>query len=250
MRSIRKILAIVLALCLCGTPAFAAIAIDNTGVDLGNNGGTGSLTGAFTMGSVSNGLLTVCLVGDVAGGADDITGVTYNSVSMTLAAKRATANVSRFIYQYYLLAPASGAHNVVVTSTTNHYLIGTATSYSGVKQSAQPDASATNDTGGVNNTTLTTSVTTVADNSWTVLCGGAYDASPQTAGTGSTLRKTDATNSQTIFDSNAAKTPAGSTSMAFGMTGSVAMGAVLVSYAPYVAAGGQTGTKMLMGIGK
>lgn len=177
------------------------------------NPGT-SLTFSHTC-TGSLGLLVVGFSGDNFGGADDVSSVTYNSVAMTLAAKITSATGGdRISYIYYLLGPATGAHNVVITCSSSHLIQGGAVSYTGVKASAQPDNTTTNFSSTVA-TSLTTSLTTVNDNCWTVLLHGCYDGSSPTAGTGSTRRTFDGVDGGwALFDSNAAVTPAGSKSMA------------------------------------
>ena len=106
--------------------------------DGGNNGGsTTSLTYSYTVGTNSNRLLLVNVVGDPS--ADDISSVTYAGAPMTLIKKVQTPS-DRWHYLYYLLAPASGTNNVVITAASSHYLISEATSWYNVAQSGQPRA--------------------------------------------------------------------------------------------------------------
>ncbi len=201
--------------------------------DLGNNGGSGTFTGAYTVGAGANRLLVVCFEGDVSGGADDITGVTYNGVSMTLVDKRDAGGAGRITYLYFLLGPASGTHNVVITSTASHMLIPVAADYSGVKQTSQPDNSTTNSTTYESN--LTTVLTTIADNCWTIL--GSISLLSQSAGAGSTRRVEGATYDEPdIFDSNGVITPAGSYSMR--TDASTFLVHIMASFAPAGAGGG------------
>lgn len=76
-------------------------------------------------------------------------------------------------------------------------------SYTGAKQSAQPDSSNTN--AYTTQTNMSTSTTTVADNSW--LVGVFRSSTTATAAAGTTLRAGVNTTIQ-IGDSNGAKTPA------------------------------------------
>jgi len=129
--------------------------------DGGNNGGsTQSLTYSYTVGTNSNRLLLVNVVGDTS--ADDISSVTYSGASMTLLKKVQTPG-DRWHYLYYLLAPASGSNNVVITSASAHYLISEATSWNNVAQTGQPLANATNTAiGGV--ISMTTSLPASSNN--------------------------------------------------------------------------------------
>ena len=84
----------------------AGITYDNS-VDGGNNGGsTASLTYSYTVGSGSNRLLVVNLIGDTS--ADDISSVTYGGTAMTLVGK-VQAPSNNWQYLYYLLNPSSGS---------------------------------------------------------------------------------------------------------------------------------------------
>jgi hypothetical protein len=207
--------------------------------DGGNNGGgSNSLSFAHTC-TGSDRILFVGIAGDVAPfGADDITGVTYNGVAMEFVGKRfADELVSRGTYLYQLEAPASGSNNVVVSSTSAHYLLAGAVSYTGAAQSGQPDNSTTNlsaDTA----TSLTTSLTTVADNCWTALVINEATSGAPGAGTGSTRRTYDAAfQVWGMFDSNAAITPAGSYSMTTTRgAGIEAIAHVMASFSPFVSA--------------
>jgi hypothetical protein len=187
--------------------------------DAATDGGNVNPGTSLTWSHTCTGSLLILFVGfngDNIGAADDITSVTYNGVSMTLAAKQINpaSGGDRDTYLYYLLGPATGAHNVVISCTSSHVLQGGAVSYTGVKQSGQPDATAINFEVTPSAKTLTTSVTTVADNCWTVLVEGCFDAANPLAGAGSTRRTFDGVNGGWgLFDSNAPKTPAGSTSM-------------------------------------
>jgi len=99
---------------------------------------------------------------------------------------------------YSLIAPASGANNIVVSSSSSITVYMANTSYTGVKQTGQPEQS---NTGGFSNpvTSLTTSVTTTSDNCW--LVGYLRAGGNQTAQSGTTLRTGINTTLQ-IADSN------------------------------------------------
>ena len=128
---------------------------DNS-ADGGNNGGsTTSLTYSYTVGTNSNRLLLVNLIGDLS--ADDISSVTYAGAPMTLLDKVQTPG-DRWHYLYYLLAPASGENNVVVTAASSHYLISEAASWYNVAQSGQPVAYTTNTASRRDIVSLTTSL--------------------------------------------------------------------------------------------
>jgi hypothetical protein len=189
----------------------------------------------------SDRLLFVGIAGDHPSGSDDITGVTYNGAAMTLVAKEANAGLDRILYLYVLIAPATGANNVVVSATNVHDIFAGAVSYTGAKQTGQPDNSTTN-VSGASPTSLTTSLTPVADSCWTIVMAGSYAANnAPTAGTGSTRRTYDGTfGTWGLFDSNAAISPAASYSMTTGypVPASNPIGHVMASFAPPGGGGG------------
>lgn len=163
--------------------------------------------------------------------SDVVTGVTYNGVAMTrltayaLYVAGATAD---WDYVYYIIAPATGANNIVVScsATSNAYFRGH--SYTGVKQTGFPDASASAYSG--TGTSITSTLTTIADNCWLV---GLHDNEQniQTAGANTTIR--NITNSGIIsVDTNSAQTPAGSKSMSSSWSGSGPNYYSIVSIAP------------------
>ena len=122
---------------LADIPAY----LDNATAGGNNGGSTASLSYSFTVGTNSNRLLLVNLVGDTS--ADDITSVTYGGTSLSLSNKIQTPS-GRWHYLYYLLSPTSGTNNVVITAASSHYLISEASSWFNIAQLNQPQTSATN----------------------------------------------------------------------------------------------------------
>lgn len=173
----------------------------------------------------------------VYAGSDVVTGVTYNGVSMTFVQKQLMggAAAGQYIYEYILAAPASGSNNVVVTSSANLGGYISAVSYTGAKQTGQPDNSAKQALTGV--TTITTNLTTVADNCW--LVGYAYHNGTVVAGTATTLRGGSVNVLQTM-DSNGAKTPAGSYGLNTTRSPADFAGHVIASIAPVVSGSAYT----------
>lgn len=155
---------------------------------------------------------------------NSITGVTYAGVAMTKVGE-ATSDVT--VSLWVLVNPALGANNVVLSGP---WKAGCSVSYTGAKQSGQPDAFTTKtQTGG---TTLTVTLTTVADNCWTVV--GARGGGTLSGGTGTTLRS-QVGGDNALLDSNGAVTPPGPRSMEVIQTGSDNWAAVMASFAPFVA---------------
>lgn len=174
---------------------------------------------------------------------DTTTGVTYNGVSMTQVGTTITESSDRYsIWQ--LIAPATGANNVVITGGgSTSLVIGCSQSYTGAKQSSQPDN--TTQQGPTTTATLTSTLTTVADNSWTALFARASGDGATSAGTGTTQRSNTSGLVQG-YDSNGAITPAASTSLQTTQS-SQPTTHFMVSIAPSVAT--TTRRLLLLGVG-
>lgn len=171
--------------------------------------------------------LVVGVTGDTTGNGDNITGATYNGVAMTLVVKANDAG--RWLYLFYLNAPATGAHNIVVSASVSCYIGIAAASYTGVSQSGQPEANA-------HASGQTQTVTTIAANAWTVMA--AKDESGSiVAGASTTKRAGDGFGGDLtgIFDSNVALA-AGSHSLAFSGTSNNNSAGIIVSLAPVASA--------------
>jgi hypothetical protein len=214
----------------------------DTGTDGGNASAT-SLTYSHTV-TGSDVILFVGVTGDYT--SDGVTGVTYNGVAMTLLDKNnGLSNLARWTYLWVLMAPATGAHNVVVSASGSQFIASLAVSYTGTKQTGQPDAHVFDRTAGG---TLTSNITTVADNSLII----AYlhdDGGNGNPGSGATKRVEDAAfNGLNVFiEKNAATTPAGATSIDWTSAG--VANAALASIAPAVAAGATPSALALLGVG-
>jgi hypothetical protein len=198
-----------------------AIAFD-TAVNQSVASGTNTL--AMTIGAGANYLIVFALV------LSGTTTATWNGVAMTQSGTTATTVASGFkLYAYYLAAPATGTHNIVVTQSgaTTLYIMGL--SYSGVAQTA-PEASAGFNPAGAA-TSLTQTVTSLTDNAWGV-CFGVNDQGSYAAGTGSTLRGTVMDAAVAAFDTNGPKTPAGTISMTQTGGNSSNLGGIIFAIAP------------------
>lgn len=132
--------------------------------------------------------------------SDHITGITYNGVSMTLINKQQD-NVGNNCYSYlfYLINPATGTHDVVVSAdaTPSIQMCAASASYTGAKQTGQPDS---NNSQSSTATTMTISTTVVASDCWLVGCTSNFRATA--AGSGTTNRQQVAGDPFTLSDSN------------------------------------------------
>jgi len=100
--------------------------------------------------------------GQIDNTGDKITGITYNGVAMTKIMDVSGYDKDAREYLYYLIAPATGANNVVITCPSSVNGDFFATSFSGARQSSQPDSSASGGTGSATQASfsLTTNVVT------------------------------------------------------------------------------------------
>lgn len=176
--------------------------------------------------SWSNRLLVVTILGNHN---DVVTGVTYAGASMTRVSFVSNGS-SDGIYMYYLLNPATGTNNIVATTSSSQTVLMQNASYTGVRQSSQPNVF--NTWWYTTSTSLSTSVTTTDDNCWTI---GIFRCNNnQTANWWTTFRAGIA-NSIQVGDSNWPKTPAGSTSLGTSWTWSTFAAQIIASFSPFVA---------------
>lgn len=198
-----------------------AIAYDATGV------GTQSTTTAKTWTHTCSGSNRILFVSCMADTTDVVTGVTYNSVSMTLVGKKQMAATNnRWLYLFYLIAPATGANTVSVNASSSVSLQGTSTSYTGAAQGGQPDSS---NTGTTNSSTSFSLSTTVVNSSCWLVMASADNQAGESAGSGTTLR--NSTNGNAISDSNGTVST-GSQSLALTVGASGNWAGVIASFLP------------------
>lgn len=153
----------------------------------------------------SNGLLVVNVLEATA----TVPTVTYNGVALTISDNTGFITSIGYNYLFYLVAPSTGANNVIVTVAGGHpYSV--SASYTGFVV-VDPGASAHSNTNGIGVTAQASNVTTTVDNDWVI---GIFNFSGAsiTAGSGTTQR-TQYNQGLTIMDSNANITPAGATSL-------------------------------------
>lgn len=163
-------------------------------------------------------------------GGITISSVTYNGVAMTSFGTLQRTLNAEYQYMYYLVAPATGAHNIVITTTTAmDYIGGSSASYTGANQTGLPDSYTTY--AAQTSTAVTTTTTTIANNCWLMGFYVSDGGGGWTAGTNTTGRAT-AGNAQ-FFDSNSVQTPAGSHSMTATHNNFILSGQ-MISIAPFV----------------
>lgn len=174
----------------------------------------------------SNLILFVGWTGNVT--TDLVTGITYNGAAMTPIDKVLTPG-DRYVYLYCLVNPDVGTHDVIVTEPTGDYVGGYSTSYTGAKQTGQPDSS---NKGTVNPaSSITVATTVVASNCWLAGVVNAVNSSyTLSAGTGAYGRNF-ADKYDGFVDSNGVVST-GSQSMQVLTTNSEAMAMIIASFSP------------------
>lgn len=155
---------LLLALFLPLHPASASIAYDNTGQIGINPGLSGTL--AFAPIGTSN-LIAVITIN--VGNNDDLKDITVGGVSIFTTnqiTKVLNTNSATELYvYYYYLGSDNSSKNYAVSTNGSDFTEMHIYSYTGVKQSAQPDAFQSSFPN-VNQTTFTMNITPVAANSW------------------------------------------------------------------------------------
>lgn len=202
-----------------------AIAYDATSVGFTVSGT--SLTFSHTC--TGNRLVLLVGVMDISGATSVVTGVTYNGVGLTLIDAVRKRGIERWISLWYLINPATGANNVVITTSQATAIRGQGASYTGAEQSGVPDASSTQYED-VATTTYNHALASLADNCWHIVFIGNTGGN-QAAGTGTTLR--GVASDTNIMDSNSAKTPAGSVTLQATFPTTTYWGSVMITLAPF-----------------
>lgn len=171
---------------------------------------------------------------------DTSASATYAGTAMTEVSNDLAAGARTFIW--ILVNPTSGANDVVISLGASSNIRGQALSYTGAKQSAQPDASVFTRSATV--TTLTGTITTVADNCWAIVFAFQENGNDLTASTNVTSRRNTPAYIQS-GDNNADITPAGNLSQ----TVTAASGDIRISQisiAPVLAAAENRGYAFIM----
>jgi len=209
------------------------IAVDATSE--GQTTGT-SLTVSHTTTGTNPALFVYVLTNLNSDPTEYITGVTYNGVAMTQLRKQDfTTSDNSWHYIYGLLDPATGTNDIVISTDTSVILLARAVSYVGVDtDQTLPDAS--NSDTGTSVGSLSTSITTIADNCWIFAGGYGNQTGGVDAGTNLTLRVTGTDTSYSAFDTNSSITPAGATTIEITQGSLGKMMIIGVSFAPVTSA--------------
>jgi hypothetical protein len=168
---------------------------------------------------------------------DVLTGITYNSVAMTLISKQLiTGSYPRYSYLYYLVNPASGTNDVVVSlSVSNMRPQASSVSYTGVLQTSP--IGATNEKTTNNVTSQELSTTTTAANSW-VISAGRFILYEMNASTGVTKRTGATAQNSVIGDSGGPIATPGAYSMTWTASSATPMAVHQAEFKPAPDIGG------------
>lgn len=205
-----------------------AIAFDST-----TTSSLGSAVTSITFAHTCTGSDRILFVATANNGGVNVTGVTYNGVAMTNIGWALSNNAPSKSYLWYLIAPATGANNVIVSLSWSASVIAKVASYTWVKQSAQPDAFSL--WWPTTTTSYSQSVTTIADNSWAIMCWMGRTGSAITAGANTFIRSNIELVLAGLFiiDTNSPKTPAGTDTMNV-TSGSQEFTGIMASFSPLV----------------
>lgn len=221
-----------LAVLVIPNTAFAAIAFDNS--TLGAFSVGTSRTISHTVNSATNGIVIISCWD--AAGLDNITSASWNGAAATkIKSQLGTAIPEASVSVWYAFATTTVTGNAVCTSGAADNIAIVAASYTGVKQSGQPDASSSTVQVAAN-VSYTGTVTTVATNAWVGMAAVSTGAQP-TATTG--IMRQAGASGEGYGDSNAAVSPGVNTLTHHSSAGSQWVG-VTFSLAPAVTAAATT----------
>jgi hypothetical protein len=179
-----------------------------------------------------------------------VSSVTYAGQAMTQVVAPLDTGSGERHGMYYIIAPSTGANNVVLTLSGSTDIVGIASSYTGADQSSPIDATRT-ETNLETGTTYAEAITSVADNCWAIWGTREYAGRAITAGANTALRQRESTIYGIILaDSNQAITPAGSYTMNLNadLSGNW-FSDILATFKPATAVSSGTGFTTLLGIG-
>ncbi len=182
----------------------------------------------------------------VASNAASIVGVTYSGVAMTAVGSQISGDGNDSTSLWRLINPATGANNVVISSSSSVAgLGGISTSYSGVAQAGFPDAGPS--TFGPNLTNpQTLTITSSADNAWMIAaCRNGAGGATMTNGT----NRSPGPNQAFFLADNGPQTPAGNVTVSYSWTPAFYGYMTGVTIAPAGAAAVTSKNLPLLGIG-
>lgn len=162
---------------------------------------------------------------------NNVTGATYAGVPMIQIGHHSFGGGNFGDYVFMLVNPALGDNNVVVSLDSAQNMSVQSVSYTGVRQTGQPDNLISYGPGGPTTGIVTNSITTVTDNSWLVEWN--QPRTPVVSSGGSVIRVSISGQLGSFLDSGVPQTPLGSHSISFSNNGvNDFFGGWLISIAP------------------
>jgi hypothetical protein len=208
-------------------------AFTNVGLALDSTtAANGASTATLTFAHTCSGTNRILFVSATSNSGVTVTGITYAGTAMTEIDSH-TDGAGPTTYLYYLIAPAIGANNVVISASGSSALVGSAISYTGAKQSGQPDASG--EGSDATTTHYTQALSSVANNCWHILTARTGNGYAWTADSGTVVRiqpESTYLGACGIVDSNTPKTPAGSVTLGVTSTSQLFGGGIMATIAP------------------
>lgn len=212
-------------------------------------GATGSVTTtlktqSYTVNNGTNGILIVGLSLQGTGSPPTGTAVTYNGVAMTLVPSSRAVNGNHVTELWYLLSPATGAHNIAASWTGNSNVVIGAISYVGV-DAVTPLGTANTATG---SSTAPSVIVSSATGEVVIDCIVTNSNPTYTAGSGQTKQWDNSSNIPTPNCKGGGSTEAGAASVTMDWTlGSSQLWCISsVAIKPSAAASGTSGNFLLM----
>lgn len=208
-----------------------------------------TLTASYTI-TGSNTCLVVW-ASQTSSAGDWISGVTWGGVALTRVNRQAFfAGEGTDMSMYVLFGASAGTANIIISSSSGGnsiVIVGMAASYTGVG-TGPADASTTH-TGTSVGTSYATTLTTVADNCWTVAGFACNEVSGNSGGTGTTLRFGNSSTGFGVLDSNAVVHPAGSNTLTLSNAGGLTAMSNMLSLAPVSGGGAVLHSLSSLGVG-
>lgn len=198
--------------------------------DAASEGHTTANSTTLTVSHTCTGSDRILFVNVMCSSARTISSVTYNGVTMTNINRSGGGQPCAL---YYLIAPATGANNIVVTIDSSSYIYICAGSYTGVKQTSPIDGNSTNSS---TSSTVTTSITTTNDKCWSIL-GARNGTAGQVSGTTNCTTRVVGTGYVQLFDSGG-EISTGAFSMSLNNPNTNTIETVMATFIPVAAAGG------------
>ncbi len=147
-----------------------AIAFDSANTDTNANstvGATNTITINHTPAGANRVLYIVIFLRDATTGDKAISSITYGGSATGITVVNTAVSNNRGRHIYRLIAPATGANAIVITTAgTCDRIVAHSFSFTGVDQTTPEDGVTPTGTGGASATTTAPTLTSISDNDW------------------------------------------------------------------------------------